>query len=83
MAAVSFAHDIVPLFKKDTDVPHMADLGVPLTDYAYMSDPDNAQNVLDHLTGAKRPAMPPPPAARWPAAWIDLFKSWMAGGYQP
>ena len=60
MAVVSFAKDIVPLFDTKTDVPHMAALGVRLADLRYMSDPDNAKDILDHLTGAARPIMPPP-----------------------
>ena len=82
MAIVSFATDIVPLFDPKTDVPHMAKLQIMLTDYDYMSSPDNAQDVLDHLTGAVPPIMPPPPADVWPAAKINLFKAWMDGGYQ-
>ena len=82
MPAVSFASDIVPMFEPDTDIPHMAKLHVMLADYDYMSNPDNAQDVLDHLSGAERPIMPPPPAAPWPASKINLFKAWMDGGYQ-
>ena len=58
MAAVSFASDIVPLFDPETDIPHMAKAHVMLADYDYMSNPDNARNVLDHLTGAGRPRGP-------------------------
>jgi hypothetical protein len=83
MPVVSFAQDVVPLFDPNTDVPHMAEFGVSLTDYSYMSDPGNAQNILDHLTGAQRPVMPPPPAGPWPADKINVFKAWMAGGRQP
>ena len=83
MAAPSFAKDILPLFDPATDIPHMAKFGVMLADHAYMSDHDNAQDVLDHLTGAQPPIMPPPPAKPWSAARIDLFKAWMDGGYLP
>jgi len=54
-----------------------------LGQYSYMSVPANAQNVLDHLDGTTPPVMPPPPAAPWTPANINLFKAWMAGGYQP
>ena len=81
--AVSFAKDIVPLFDKQSDIPHMAERGVMLADYAYMSQPDNAQDVIDRLTGKARPRMPPPPTPAWSAEWIASFKAWMDGGYQP
>jgi hypothetical protein len=83
MPTVSFAADIVPLFDKTTDVPHMAARGVPLDDYTYMSDPANAQAVLDRLDGTTHPRMPPPPAPAWSPASITLFKQWMTGGYKP
>jgi hypothetical protein len=83
MATVSFAADILPLFNKTTDIPHMARRGVMLADYSYMSVPANAQDVLDHLDGTSAPIMPPSPAQPWTPASIDLFKAWMAGGFQP
>lgn len=83
MPTVSFAADIVPLFDPTTDIPHMARKGVMLADYAYMSAPSNAQDVLDHLDGTAAPLMPPPPAKAWSPASIALFKAWMAGGFQP
>ena len=61
----------------------MAQRGFLLADYTYMSVPAHAQNVLDHLTGTKRPLMPPRPAEPWSADNIALFKAWIAGGYQP
>jgi hypothetical protein len=83
MATVSFAADILPLFDAKTDIPHMAKGGVMLAEYSYMSVPANAQAVLERLGGTSGPVMPPPPASPWSAAQIALFKSWMAGGYQP
>jgi hypothetical protein len=83
MAIVSFAADIAPLFNANTDIPHMAEKGVLLSDYTYMSVPGNAQSVLDHLNGTKAPLMPPQPAAPWTAANIALFEAWMTGGCQP
>ena len=82
MAAPSFAADILPLFTA-TDISHMARAHVMLAEYAYMSNPANAQNVLDRLDGTKTPIMPPKPASPWSAANIALFKAWMSGGYQP
>ena len=83
MAVVSFAKDIAPLFDPQTDVPHMAAAGVLLVDYAYMSEPINAKGVLDRLDGSGGPVMPPPPAQPWSAEKIQLFKDWVAGGFQP
>ena len=81
MAAPSFAADILPLFTA-IDIAHMARAHVMLAEYAYMSNPANAQAVLDRLDGTGGAIMPPPPAAPWSAANIALFKAWMAGGYQ-
>lgn len=78
--AVSFVNDIVPLFQPE-DIACMGRLGVALTSYDYMSVPANAGNVLDHLDGSTPPSMPP--SGAWPASQIELFKSWIAGGYQP
>jgi len=78
--AVSFAKDIAPLFTP-ADVACMGRRGVMLTVYTYMSVPSNAQDVLDHLDGSSPPQMPP--SGAWPAAQIQLFKSWITGGYQP
>jgi hypothetical protein len=83
MADVSFAKDILPLFDPKTDIPHMAELGVKLADYSYMSVSANAKHVLDHLNGTSRPRMPPPPGGPWPPEKIASFKAWMDGGYQP
>lgn len=82
MAAPSFAADILPLFTA-IDIAHMAHGHVMLAEYAYMSNPINAQKVLDRLDGTTPPIMPPRPASPWPPANIALFKAWMAGGYQP
>jgi hypothetical protein len=83
MSTISFSIDILPLFNKETDVPHMAKVGVMLADYAYMSVPANAQIVLNHLDGTTPPIMPPRPAQPWSDANIALFRAWIAGGFQP
>jgi len=83
MSTVSFSSDILPLFSKTTDIPHMAKFGVMLADYSYMSVPANAQSVLGRLDGSVPPIMPPKPAQPWSQANIALFRSWIAGGYQP
>jgi hypothetical protein len=82
MAPISFAAQILPLFT-ETDIAHMANFSVMLAEYSYMSQPANAQDVLDHLNGTASPLMPPAPAGPWPVANIQLFQAWMAGGYQP
>jgi len=81
-AAVSFASQILPLFTQ-TDIAHMANYGCMLAEYSYMSQPTNAQNVLNRLNGTTTPVMPPPPAAPWTTTNIQLFQAWIAGGYQP
>jgi hypothetical protein len=77
--SVSFAKDIAPLFTPG-DVTCMGRHGVLLKDFAYMSVPANAANVLAHLDGSRPPLMPP---GGWPAANIKAFKSWIADGYKP
>jgi hypothetical protein len=83
MARVSFAADIKPLFR-EIDVSHMKSFGVDLDDYTYMSDPDNASNVLATLTpnGNQPPSMPPG-GPYWSAAQLALFAQWQKDGYQP
>lgn len=78
--APSFKNDILPLFRQ-VDINHMRPMGVLLSDYAYMSTPANAQNVLHHLTGSP-PAMPPG-GPYWSAPQLQLFQNWMRTGYQP
>ena len=47
--ATSFKTDIVPLFTS-VDIEHMSRLEVPLDDYAYMSQPDNAAGVYHQVS---------------------------------
>jgi hypothetical protein len=79
--AVSFQSDIKPLFTT-RDVQHMANRGVLLDNYEYMSKSENAQNVYDYLTGAKKPQMPLG-GPFWSQTQLDLFNQWMQDGYQP
>ena len=88
-AAVSFAADIVPLFRP-IDINHMKPLGVLLDDYTYMSDPSgdgtypdhaNTRQVYDNLTGNPPPM--PPGGPYWTSQQLQLFSQWMAGGFQP
>ena len=78
--AVSFARDVRPLFT-DMDIAHMKDLGVALDDYGYMSDPAHAQQVLDAVsTGAMPPRRSGEPP--WSPERVQLFRDWIAAGYQ-
>ncbi len=79
--AVSFAADIRPLFR-DIDVEHMKGLGVPLDDYAYMSQRANADNVLKFLNGDAQPQMPPN-GPYWSVEQLALFSKWMDAGCPP
>jgi hypothetical protein len=78
--AVSFANDIKPLFRP-IDIDHMKSFGIPLDDFAYMSDPANADSVLQTVIG--NPPSMPPGGPYWAADQVALYKEWIAGGYQP
>lgn len=80
---VSFKNDILPLFTPQ-DISCMAGMGVLLNDYKYMSQPDNAKAVYDHLTGASQPQMPLG-GPYWSAEQLTLFNTWMTEDppYQP
>ena len=78
---ISFAQDIRPLFRQ-IDVEHMSGMEVFLDDYAFMSNPKNAEAVYEYLNGTKLPQMPPG-GPYWSAERLDLYSQWMAGGRQP
>jgi hypothetical protein len=80
---VSFASDIKPLFRP-VDVSHMKRLKVDLDDYTFMSNPNNANQVLAVLSphNGEPPSMPPG-GPFWSAAQLDLFVQWQNDGYQP
>jgi hypothetical protein len=80
MPQVSFARDIRPLFR-DVDVSHMGRHGIKLDDYDFMSDPDNANKVLEALS-PREPLMPPG-GPYWTADQLALFAQWQDDGYQP
>jgi hypothetical protein len=79
---VSFGKDIKPLFRS-IDIQHMKPFGVLLDDFAYMSDATdnhaNAQRVHDQLSSQSMP----PGGPFWTVTQLELFASWMAGGYRP
>jgi hypothetical protein len=79
--AVSFAHDIRPLFT-DMDIAHMRNSGVSLDDFDYMRDPAHAQNVLGKVsTGVMPPSDSGEPS--WSPETVQLFRDWIAAGYPP
>ena len=77
---VSFAKEIKPLFR-EMDIDHMKNVGMPLDDFVFMSDPSNANSVLQSVIG--NPPIMPPGGPYWTADQVALFKQWMADGYQP
>ena len=83
MPDVSFARDIVPLFRP-VDIEHMKVRGVELDDYTFMSNPDNADKVLETLSphDGKPPTMPPG-GPYWTSDQLALFAQWQQDGYQP
>jgi hypothetical protein len=83
VARVSFSSDIKPLFRT-VDIEHMKRHGVELDNYTYMSNPENANRVLETLSphDGKPPAMPPG-GPYWDADKLTLFIQWQGDGYQP
>jgi hypothetical protein len=78
--AISFKTDIVSLFTS-VDIEHMSRLEVPLDDYAYMSQPDNAAGVYRQVSNGTMP--PSASGGPWSEDKVQLFKQWMDGGYAP
>jgi hypothetical protein len=78
--AVSFAQDIRRLFT-DMDIAHMKPAGVLLDDFEYIRDPAHAQKVLDAVSTG---VMPPQSSGEppWPPDSVQLFRDWIAAGYQ-
>jgi hypothetical protein len=83
----SFAVDVRPMFRP-TDLNCMGNVGVFLGDYDYMSDPAgnadhpdyaNARAVLDRLSGAMTPRMPPG-GPYWGEVQISVLKAWIDAG---
>ncbi len=80
MPQVSFARDIKPLFRP-VDISQMKSYGVKLDDYTYMSNPNNANNVLANLSphNGEPPSMPPG-GPYWTADQLALFVQWQKDG---
>ena len=81
MPQVSFARDIRPLFRA-FDISHMARHAIKLDDYTFVSDPDNADKVLETLSPHEgdAPSMPPG-GPYWTADQLALFAQWQSEGY--
>jgi len=83
MPDVSFERDIRPLFRA-VDISHMDRHGIKLDDYTFMSNPDNANKVLEALSPHDdEPTAMPPGGPYWTADHLALFAEWQDEGYQP
>ena len=83
MPQVSFPRDIRPLFR-DVDISHMEVHGITLDDYTFMSDPDNANKVVEALSPHEGdPPSMPPEGPYWTADQLALFAKWQKDGYLP
>jgi hypothetical protein len=83
MPGVSFAADIKPLFRA-VDVSHMKRFNVELDSYSFMSNPDNANQVLAAISSHDgEPPTMPPGGPYWTEAQLGLFVQWQKDGYQP
>jgi hypothetical protein len=83
MPQISFSADIKPLFRV-IDVLHMKRYGVELDNYTYMSNPGNANRVLETLSPHDgKPPIMPPGGPFWTPDQLALFTQWQNDGYQP
>ena len=83
MPGVSFAADIKPLFRA-VDVSHMKRFNVELDSYSFMSNPENANQVLAAISSHDgEPPTMPPGGPYWTEAQLGLFAQWQQDGYQP
>ena len=82
MPQVSFATDIKPLFRA-VDVSQMKRFNVELNNYTFMSNPNNATQVLAALSphDGEPPSMPPG-EPYWTEAQLALFVQWQKDVYQ-
>ena len=80
---VSFSSNIQPLFRP-VDIAHMKAYGVELDNYDYMSNPDNANQVLATVSPQNgQPPTMPPGGPYWTPEQLALFTRWQEGGYEP
>jgi hypothetical protein len=83
---VSFAVDILPKFRPG-DIGCMSPKGIFIGSAEWMCDPAGSDEFADHAN-ARRVYVPlsqgiMPPNRKWPQDWIDLYRSWMADGFNP
>jgi hypothetical protein len=78
--SVSFAKDIKPMFRP-IDIDHMKPLGYALDDFTFMSDPAGGYANANAVFNALKNQDMPPGGPFWTQAQLDVFSSWMSGGY--
>jgi hypothetical protein len=71
--ALSFAVDILPLFRDDPDIETMKRYGLDLASYAEVKE--KAQEICATLEDGSMPCDEP-----WPKDNVELFKRWMDEG---
>ena len=74
--ALSFAKDILPLFRDDPDVSSMKGYGLDLSSYSQVKT--KAQSIYRTLRDGSMPC-----DGAWPADRIALFRNWMDEGMAP
>ncbi len=79
-AAPGFARDILPLFRP-LDISHMANAGILLDQYAYMSVHENAERVYNSIAAKRMP--PPVENAAWSQDQVSLLRTWIDAGMLP
>jgi hypothetical protein len=82
MRATRFELHIVPMLRQ-IDRLHMQGIGgFDLWDYATISMPARATDILNYLQADAADVMPPEShGGPWPEEWIQLFQRWVDEGY--
>lgn len=73
--AGSFKTDILPMFQP-RDINCMKRRGVPLDSYEWISNPKNARQVYNRLSGKETPRMPEG-GPYWDAGMLKKLNDWM------
>ena len=74
--AVSFEHDIRPLFRDSPDVDSMKKFGLDLSSYEEVKA--QAENIYARIEDGSMPCDEP-----WPPERLALLKRWMEEGMAP
>ena len=74
--AVSFAHDIRPLFRDSPDVDSMKEYGLDLSSYEEVKA--QAEGIYTRIEVGSMPC-----DESWPAERLAVFKRWMEEGMAP